>query len=188
MNVNEGESMPLTPADVRNKQFNTSRLRPGYDEQEVDAFLDEAEEELDRLNTENEELRAKLAEVLRGGKVPLALGAPRAEAIIEAAAVFAAGSFIVPFMRAFAAKAGEDAYGSLKGLLGRFIGRDIRIPQSLDTSRENSIIRDEATGTTLVVPMPMTDDVLRELSELDPSSILGKTLVWMPDSGRWLIG
>ena len=41
--------MPLTPADVRNKQFSTTRLRPGYDEEEVDAFLDEVESELDRL-------------------------------------------------------------------------------------------------------------------------------------------
>jgi DivIVA domain-containing protein len=61
--------MPLTPADVRNKQFSTTRLRPGYDEEEVDAFLDEVEAELDRLIQENEELRAKLAECLRG-KVP----------------------------------------------------------------------------------------------------------------------
>ncbi len=67
--------MPLTPADVRNKQFSTTRLRPGYDEEEVDAFLDEVEAELDRLIQDNEELRAKLAEVLRGGKVP-ALNAP----------------------------------------------------------------------------------------------------------------
>ena len=70
--------MPLTPADVRNKQFSTTRLRPGYDEEEVDAFLDEVEAELDRLIQENEELRAKLAEVLRGGKAP-ALSASNAE-------------------------------------------------------------------------------------------------------------
>jgi DivIVA domain-containing protein len=62
--------MPLTPADVRNKQFSTTRLRPGYDEEEVDAFLDEVEAELDRFIQENEELRAKLAEVLRGGGKP----------------------------------------------------------------------------------------------------------------------
>src|ERR1700739_1925491 len=62
--------MPLTPADVRNKQFSTTRLRPGYDEEEVDAFLDEVEAELDRLIQENEELRAKLAEGLRGGGKP----------------------------------------------------------------------------------------------------------------------
>src|SRR5215471_6753311 len=71
--------MPLTPADVRNKQFSTTRLRPGYDEEEVDAFLDEVEAELDRLIQENEELRAKLAEVLRGGKAPVALNAPHTE-------------------------------------------------------------------------------------------------------------
>ena len=72
--------MPLTPADVRNKQFSTTRLRPGYDEEEVDAFLDEVEVELDRLIQENEELRAKLAEVLRGGKSAVsALSSPLAE-------------------------------------------------------------------------------------------------------------
>lgn len=69
--------MPLTPADVRNKQFSTTRLRPGYDEEEVDAFLDEVESELDRLIQENEELRAKLAECLRGGKSAIpALSSP----------------------------------------------------------------------------------------------------------------
>jgi DivIVA domain-containing protein len=68
--------MPLTPADVRNKQFSTTRLRPGYDEEEVDAFLDEVEAELDRLIQENEELRAKLAEVLRGGKMAGPLNSP----------------------------------------------------------------------------------------------------------------
>ena len=68
--------MPLTPADVRNKQFSTTRLRPGYDEEEVDAFLDEVEAELDRLIQENEELRAKLAEVLRGGKMASPLSSP----------------------------------------------------------------------------------------------------------------
>src|SRR6266568_2401755 len=71
--------MPLTPADVRNKQFSTTRLRPGYDEEEVDAFLDEVEAELDRLIQENEELRAKLAEVLRGGKMAAPLTSPHME-------------------------------------------------------------------------------------------------------------
>jgi DivIVA domain-containing protein len=62
---------------VRNKQFSTTRLRPGYDEEEVDAFLDEVEGELDRLIQENEELRSKLAEVLRGGGKPaMALSSP----------------------------------------------------------------------------------------------------------------
>jgi DivIVA domain-containing protein len=72
--------MPLTPADVRNKQFSTTRLRPGYDEEEVDAFLDEVEVELDRLIQENEELRSKLAESLRGGRSAVsALSSPLAD-------------------------------------------------------------------------------------------------------------
>jgi DivIVA domain-containing protein len=75
--------MPLTPADVRNKQFSTTRLRPGYDEEEVDAFLDEVEAELDRLIQDNEELRAKLTEVLRGGKASAALNAPHVEPVPE---------------------------------------------------------------------------------------------------------
>ena len=62
--------MPLMPADVRNKQFATTRLRPGYDEEEVDTFLDEVETELERLLQENQELRAKLAERPGDGTPP----------------------------------------------------------------------------------------------------------------------
>jgi DivIVA domain-containing protein len=68
--------MPVTPADVRNKQFASTRLRPGYDEEEVDAFLDEVEAELERLLQENQELRAKLSEVMRGGAAVPMLSSP----------------------------------------------------------------------------------------------------------------
>lgn len=50
--------MTLTPQDVRNKLFTSVRFRQGYDEDEVDAFLDEVESELTRLLTEIEQLRA----------------------------------------------------------------------------------------------------------------------------------
>lgn len=33
----------LTPADINNKQFNTTRIREGYDQNEVDAFLDDVQ-------------------------------------------------------------------------------------------------------------------------------------------------
>jgi DivIVA domain-containing protein len=49
--------MPLTPDDVQNKRFTTVRFKEGYDEEEVDAFLDEVETELRRLVAENDELR-----------------------------------------------------------------------------------------------------------------------------------
>ena len=48
--------MPLTPEDVQKKQFSTVRFKEGYDEEEVDAFLDEVEAELRRLIAENSSL------------------------------------------------------------------------------------------------------------------------------------
>ena len=45
--------MALTPEDVQSKRFTVTRFRPGYDEEEVDAFLDEVEAELRRLLAEN---------------------------------------------------------------------------------------------------------------------------------------
>ena len=57
--------MPLTPQDVHLKEFRSQRgLRKGYDEAEVDAFLDEVEAELRRLHDEIGELRS------RGGGQP----------------------------------------------------------------------------------------------------------------------
>jgi DivIVA domain-containing protein len=50
--------MPLTPEDVQSKTFKETRFKPGYVEDEVDAFLDEVETELRRLLSDNGELRA----------------------------------------------------------------------------------------------------------------------------------
>lgn len=41
--------MALTPQDVRDKQFTPTRFKTGYDEDEVDAFLDVVESELTTL-------------------------------------------------------------------------------------------------------------------------------------------
>jgi len=67
--------MPLTPADVHNVAFKKPPIgKRGYDEEEVDAFLDEVERELARLIEENNELRASLE---RGGGRGLPGGDPR---------------------------------------------------------------------------------------------------------------
>lgn len=52
--------MTMTPESVRNKQFETVRLREGYDMGEVDLFLDQVEHELERLTNENASLRARI--------------------------------------------------------------------------------------------------------------------------------
>src|SRR4051794_29072731 len=56
----EVTSMALTPEDVVNKRFQATKFREGYDQDEVDDFLDEVVNELRRLGEENEELRSKL--------------------------------------------------------------------------------------------------------------------------------
>jgi len=53
--------MALTPEDVVNKRFQPTKFREGYDQDEVDDFLDEVVVELRRLNQENDELRQRLA-------------------------------------------------------------------------------------------------------------------------------
>ncbi len=60
MEIDEVAEMALTPEDVVNKRFNPTKFREGYDQDEVDDFLDEVVVELRRLNQENEELRQRL--------------------------------------------------------------------------------------------------------------------------------
>ncbi|KUL40352.1 DivIVA domain-containing protein [Actinoplanes awajinensis] len=62
--------MPLTPADIHNVAFKKPPIgKRGYDEEEVDAFLDEVEQELIRLLEENNALRNQTP---RGGGAGMA--------------------------------------------------------------------------------------------------------------------
>lgn len=56
--------MPLTPADVRAKQFAATRVRSGYDVDEVDAFLDVVEADIAALSGDLQQARDESA-VLR---------------------------------------------------------------------------------------------------------------------------
>jgi len=66
----------LTADDVLNKKFQPTKFREGYDQDEVDDFLDEVVNTLRVVAAENEELKAKLAAAearvaqLSGGEVP----------------------------------------------------------------------------------------------------------------------
>ncbi len=78
--------MALTPEDVVNKRFQPTKFREGYDQDEVDDFLDEVVVELRRLGQENEELRQRLAasdaqatDQQRGGVVAAPVAAPTPE-------------------------------------------------------------------------------------------------------------
>ncbi|WP_294566513.1 DivIVA domain-containing protein [uncultured Arthrobacter sp.] len=71
--------MALTPEDVVNKRFQPTKFREGYDQDEVDDFLDEIVVELRRLNQENDELRRRLSDAPAGtastGTVPAPVAA-----------------------------------------------------------------------------------------------------------------
>jgi len=73
--------MALTPEDVVNKRFQPTKFREGYDQDEVDDFLDEIVVELRRLNQENDELRKKLAESGSGTPASSAVAAPVVEKV-----------------------------------------------------------------------------------------------------------
>ncbi|MGM7667518.1 DivIVA domain-containing protein [Microbacterium sp. A93] len=68
--------MALTPEDVVNKRFQPTKFREGYDQDEVDDFLDEIVVELRRLNQENDELRRKVSELQSGETGQSAVPAP----------------------------------------------------------------------------------------------------------------
>jgi len=68
--------MPLTAEDVKNKQFTHTRMKAGYDEKEVDDFLDEVEAELSRLSRENTDLRTRLQIAEQSARQPVAAQAP----------------------------------------------------------------------------------------------------------------
>lgn len=53
--------MPLTPLDIHNKEF--SRKLRGYDEDEVNEFLDQIIKDYEALIRDNKELQAKVAEL-----------------------------------------------------------------------------------------------------------------------------
>lgn len=81
--------MPLTPAEVHNVAFKKPSIgKRGYDEEEVDAFLDIVEVELSRLLEDNQDLRARLSsgQPLPAEDVP----APDTSALDEAQAELAA--------------------------------------------------------------------------------------------------
>jgi DivIVA domain-containing protein len=92
--------MPLTPEDVVNKRFQPTKFREGYDQDEVDDFLDEIVIEMRRVTQENEDLRqrllaseARLADLQRtpAGMVSQLSSAPFASApvqVIDAASAF----------------------------------------------------------------------------------------------------
>ncbi|MET0416405.1 MAG: DivIVA domain-containing protein, partial [Actinoplanes sp.] len=55
--------MPLTPADIHHTEFGKAGLgRRGYDEEQVDALLDEVSQEMSELLEERQILQQQISE------------------------------------------------------------------------------------------------------------------------------
>ncbi len=107
----------LRPEDVASKQFTSTRLRPGYDEAEVDEFLEEVVAELRWLHQEIDALRAA-----RSGAGATTPGATPSGALPRSAAGH--GSMPVqPRLEDAAGRAREPAEGPVRRLILRILGR-----------------------------------------------------------------
>lgn len=59
------DNIKFTPQDILHKQFKERNIGKGYDEADVDAFLDDVIKDYDTYNKELERLRAKVDELNR---------------------------------------------------------------------------------------------------------------------------
>ena len=71
--------MALTPEDIVNKRFQSTKFREGYDQDEVDDFLDEVVVEMRRLTEENEALKAQLEEATAAASEQAEPAAPESQ-------------------------------------------------------------------------------------------------------------
>jgi DivIVA domain-containing protein len=119
--------MALTPEDVRNKQFSTVRMKEGYNEDEVDAFLDEVEAEVARLGDELAIAREQLA---AAAPVPEAAGTSAAAARILEMAQRTADEYVAEARRkadAMVTDAEKSARKSVKRLEAQRIDLEARV-------------------------------------------------------------
>lgn len=87
---------------------------------------------------------------------------------------------IKPFIDAFAAKAGEDAYDGLKQLL-----RDIRTARSGAGTGEGTIRISDPERTNVELPSPLPDEAVEALRDIDWNDVRGAWLVWDPQRKTW---
>ncbi|HEY0119564.1 MAG TPA: DivIVA domain-containing protein [Cellulomonas sp.] len=119
----------LTADDVLNKKFQSTKFREGYDQDEVDDFLDEVVNTLREVQSENDDLKTKLAAAERrivelsrdGGSVSAAAPAPvvvpEPEPEPAPAPVIAAPVMAPPVVSAPIAAAGRNEPESATGML-----------------------------------------------------------------------
>ncbi|WP_336923736.1 DivIVA domain-containing protein [Aquipuribacter sp. SD81] len=144
--------MPLTADDVVQKRFNPTKFREGYDQDEVDDFLDEVVAELRRLNEENEDLRRQLSqcegrvsELSRGGSSDTGQSAPVAASDDAPAPVAAAAPAPVS-----SPAAGNGDQGDVSGMLALAQRLHDEHVRNGEQERDRLVSEAQETATRLV--------------------------------------
>jgi hypothetical protein len=101
---------------------------------------------------------------------------PETGSFIEVVGGVVAASIVIPFMQAFAGKAGEDAYQAVRDLIRR-----------LKRSGEPVSLYDPATDTKLVVVSPPPDEAIKQLVGMPQARLWGHVATWDADAGVWRI-
>jgi cell division initiation protein len=124
-----GESSRITPVEIQQKEFGLAFR--GYNERDVDQFLDEVTEEVARLYAENKRLREEL-EFARTSRLDLG-GAEEADALLRQAREEAARLLADARARVSAMDPGPDAPGGrgTAAALAPFVAQEREFLQSL---------------------------------------------------------
>ena len=156
----------LTTEDVLNKKFQYVKFREGYDQDEVDEFLDEVVSTIYSLQMENQELKEKLeaaerrvAELSNGDFTPVETPAP---AVVETPA---------PVMPAFAVPQDPDSATSMLALAQRVHDEYVR-----DGEEQSAKIIAEAKAereSIIAEAHKQKDNVLKQLTLLLENKING---------------
>jgi hypothetical protein len=93
--------------------------------------------------------------------------------VVEGAA---AASIALPFMHAFASKAGEDVYQAMKALIKR-----------LRSSPQPVSFYDPSTNTELVFVPPLPDEAIKQLAGMAPAGLRNRVVTWHAEAGAWQI-
>lgn len=124
-----GESARITPVDIQQKEFGLAFR--GYNERDVDQFLDEVTEEVARLYAENKRLREEL-EFARTSRLDLG-GAEEAQAVLRQAKEEAARLLAEARARASVVDPGTEAPAGrgTAAALAPFVAQEREFLQSL---------------------------------------------------------
>lgn len=161
----------LTADDVLNKKFQATKFREGYDQDEVDDFLDEVVNTLRETQSENEDLKSKLAaaerriaELSRQGAQ--AAQAPKPEADKPAPApVPAAAPAPAPVATAPVAPQRQSEPESATGMLA--LAQKLHDDYVRSGQEEGDRIVNEAKGQAQRIVREAEETSARTLSELE---------------------